>query len=41
MPTKAKAIGLEELEALNDEMAALVRGGVPLEQGLAGTCRAD
>ena len=27
-------ITLEQLAALNDEMAALVRSGVPLEQGL-------
>ncbi len=29
------AIGLEQLIALNDEMAALVRAGIPLERGLA------
>ena len=38
METRAKsnagAITLEQLAALNDEMAALVRSGVPLEQGL-------
>src|SRR3954469_24336539 len=28
------AIGLEDLIALNDEIAALVRAGVPLERGL-------
>ncbi len=35
-PTALPAISLEELIALNEEMAALVRAGVPLEQGLAG-----
>ncbi len=30
----ASSISLEELVALNDEMAALVRAGVPLEKGL-------
>ncbi len=30
----ASSITLEQLAALNDEMAALVRSGVPLEQGL-------
>ena len=38
METRAKsnagAITLEQLAALNDEMAALVRSGIPLEQGL-------
>ena len=38
METRAKsnagAITLEQLAALNDEMAALIRSGVPLEQGL-------
>ena len=33
--SNAGAITLEQLVALNDEMAALVRTGVPLEQGLA------
>ena len=32
--SNAGAITLEQLVALNDEMAALVRSGVPLEQGL-------
>lgn len=32
--SKAGAITLDELIALNDEMAALVRAGIPLEQGL-------
>jgi type II secretory pathway component PulF len=36
LPTALPAISLEELIALNEEMAALVRAGVPLEQGLAG-----
>ena len=36
VPTALSAISLEELIALNEEMAALVRAGVPLEQGLAG-----
>jgi len=31
---KTRAMGLDDLVALNDEMAALVRAGVPLEQGL-------
>ncbi len=31
---RASPINLEELVALNDEMAALVRAGVPLEKGL-------
>jgi len=31
---KTRPMGLDELTALNDEMAALVRAGVPLEQGL-------
>lgn len=29
------AISMEELSALSDEMAALIRAGIPLEQGLA------
>ena len=33
-PGAAGAISLDQLVALNDEMAALVRAGVPLEQGL-------
>jgi general secretion pathway protein F len=36
LPIALPAISLEELIALNEEMAALVRAGVPLEQGLAG-----
>jgi general secretion pathway protein F len=36
LPAALPAISLEELIALNEEMAALVRAGVPLEQGLAG-----
>ena len=32
----AAGLSLEQLVALNDEMAALVRAGVPLEQGLEG-----
>ena len=32
----ANSISLEELVALNDEIAGLVRSGVPLEMGLAG-----
>ena len=32
----AKSISLEDLVALNDEIAGLVRAGVPLEMGLAG-----
>ena len=36
IPDALPAISLEELIALNEEMAALVRAGVPLEQGLAG-----
>jgi general secretion pathway protein F len=36
IPAALPAISLEELIALNEEMAALVRAGVPLEQGLAG-----
>ena len=32
----ATAISLDELVALNDEIAALVRAGVPLERGLTG-----
>ncbi len=32
----AKSISLEDLVALNDEIAGLVRAGVPLEIGLAG-----
>ncbi len=34
-PSMPHAISLEHLIALNDEIAALVRAGVPLEQGLA------
>jgi len=34
LTSSAKAVSLDELIALNDEMAALVRAGVPLEQGL-------
>lgn len=34
-PTPAPAITLEQLIALNDEITALVRAGVPLEGGLA------
>ncbi|MBP90775.1 MAG: hypothetical protein CMJ64_29370 [Planctomycetaceae bacterium] len=30
----SESVQLEQLSALNDEMAALVRAGVPLEQGL-------
>ncbi len=33
-PSDAEAISLEELVALNDEIAALVRAGVPLDRGL-------
>ncbi len=32
--TNGSAISLDQLIALNDEMAALVRAGIPLEQGL-------
>jgi len=34
-----KPMGLDDLVALNDEMAALVRAGVPLEQGLTQLAR--
>ncbi|NQU24748.1 MAG: type II secretion system F family protein [Candidatus Nealsonbacteria bacterium] len=34
-PSKSPAISLDELTALNAEIAALVRAGVPLEKGLA------
>lgn len=33
-PSRPAAITLEQLIALNDEIAALIRAGVPLEQGL-------
>ena len=33
---KTKQIALEDLIALNDEIASLVRAGVPLELGLSG-----
>ncbi|UCH70240.1 MAG: type II secretion system F family protein, partial [Candidatus Bathyarchaeota archaeon] len=33
-PSRAAAITLEQLIALNDEIAALVRTGIPLEQAL-------
>jgi general secretion pathway protein F len=36
---KGSAVSLDQLIALNDEMAALVRAGIPLEQGLAGLGR--
>ena len=35
----SKSISLEDLVALNDEIAGLVRAGVPLELGLAGWAR--
>ncbi len=35
-PSAKPAIGLEQLIALNDEIAALVRAGVPLDRGLRG-----
>jgi general secretion pathway protein F len=35
MPSKHRQVTLEELMALNDEIIALVRAGVPLEIGLA------
>lgn len=38
-PEKTKAMGLDEFVALNDEMAALVRAGVPLDQGLIQLAR--
>ncbi len=34
-PSKTPAVSLDELTALNDEIAALIRSGVPLEKGLA------
>ena len=39
MAETARDITLDELIALNDEIAALVRAGVPLERGLAGMAR--
>lgn len=38
-PSAAGAVTFEQLIALNDEMAALVRAGVPLERGLAALGR--
>lgn len=39
MPANTRPMGLDDLVALNDEMAALVRAGVPLEQGLTQLAR--
>jgi type II secretory pathway component PulF len=38
-PRESAALSLDELVALGDEVAALVRSGVPLERGLAGLGR--
>jgi general secretion pathway protein F len=38
-PTSPGSIALDDLTALTDEMAALVRAGVPLEDGLARAAR--
>ena len=35
-PSGAGRISIDELAALNDEIAALVRAGVPLDRGLLG-----
>jgi general secretion pathway protein F len=39
MPESSRAISIEEFVVLNDEIAALVRAGVPLELGLQGFSR--
>lgn len=38
-PANSKAMGLDAIVALNDELAALVRAGVPLDQGLTQLAR--
>ena len=38
-PVNSKAMGLDAFVALNDELAALVRAGVPLDQGLTQLAR--
>jgi general secretion pathway protein F len=38
-PANSKAMGLDAFVALNDELAALVRAGVPLDQGLTQLAR--
>src|SRR5262245_19183177 len=39
MSSKLPSLSLEQFIALNDELAALARAGVPLEKGLADVCR--